>query len=175
KQVVADLEAQVLLEKVEPYETDIGHSDRSKTPIQPYLSDQWFVKMGDVEGGITLGDGSKAPGLAQAAIDAICKEDAHYDDPEARKTCTKVHVFPRRYVNTYVDWLAEKRDWCISRQLWWGHRIPVLWKEMPAPGGMPGTFETDRKLDELSIPYYAPPREVAIGSGVGRARNAVCL
>jgi len=87
----------------EDREIDLAHSDRSKTPIQPYLSDQWFVKMGDRDDG--------KPGLAQLAMDAV--------------TSGKVRITPERYAKTYLDWLCEKRDWCISRQLWWGHQIPV--------------------------------------------------
>jgi len=111
KRVTEDLEKLGLIEKIEPHEHQVGHSDRSKTPIEPYLSEQWFVKMGDVEGGITLGDGIKASGLAQAAIDAV--------------KSGRVKITPERYAQGYIDWLSQKRDWCISRQLWWGHRIPV--------------------------------------------------
>jgi valyl-tRNA synthetase len=101
EKVVADLEAQGLVEKVEDYETDIGHSDRSKTPIEPYLSDQWFVRMAD---------------LAEAAMKAVEPRDG--SDP-------RVRFHPERYAQGYLDWLSQKRDWCISRQLWWGHRIPI--------------------------------------------------
>ncbi len=96
KRVVADLESQGLLAKVEPHEHNVGHSDRSKTAIEPYLSDQWFIRMDD---------------LAERAMSAV--RDG------------KVRIHPARYAETYLAWLSEKRDWCISRQLWWGHQIPI--------------------------------------------------
>jgi valyl-tRNA synthetase len=121
KRVTADMEAFGLLESVEDREIDLAHSDRSKTPIEPYLSDQWFVRMGDRTSPLTPtpspltplpqgGEGDQK-GLAQLAMDAV--------------TSGRVKIHPERYAKTYLDWLGEKRDWCISRQLWWGHRIPV--------------------------------------------------
>jgi valyl-tRNA synthetase len=103
ERVVADLEAKGLLEKVEDREVELAHSDRSKTPIEPFLADQWFVRMGDSPDG--------KPGLAQSAMDAV--------------TSGRVKIHPERYAKTYLDWLGEKRDWCIGRQLWWGHRVPI--------------------------------------------------
>ncbi len=124
KRVLTDLESRGLMENVEDREIEIGHSDRSKTPIELYLSKQWFIKMGDVEGGILFGAGTKkqfsAPGLAQAAIDAVNPE---WKSPGGRHLI--FHPDPERYASTYKNWLAEKRDWCISRQLWWGHQIPI--------------------------------------------------
>jgi valyl-tRNA synthetase len=103
KRVVEALKSADLLERVDTYLVRLNHSDRSKTPIEPYLSDQWFVRMGD--------DPTGAPGFAQQAIDAV--------------TTGRVKIHPERYAKSYCDWLGEKRDWCISRQLWWGHRIPI--------------------------------------------------
>jgi valyl-tRNA synthetase len=103
KRVVEDLKAQGLLERVDSYLVRLNHSDRSKTPIEPYLSDQWFVRMSD--------DADGTPGFAQQAMDSV--------------TSGRVRIHPERYAKSYLDWLGEKRDWCISRQLWWGHQMPI--------------------------------------------------
>lgn len=96
EQVVADLDKLGLLAEIENRDIEMAHSDRSKTPIEPYLTDQWFVRMDR---------------LAQSAMDAV--------------TSGQVEIFPSRYAKGYLDWLGEKRDWPVSRQLWWGHRIPI--------------------------------------------------
>jgi valyl-tRNA synthetase len=103
ERVTQDMEKLGVFEGREDRDIELKHSDRSKTPIEPYLSDQWFVRMGD---------------LAQTAIDAVRNG--------------QVRFVPERYAATYLDWLGEKRDWCISRQLWWGHRIPIWYTDAPA-------------------------------------------
>lgn len=123
KQVVEDLKAAGLLEKEEPYETQVGHSDRSKTPIEPYLSDQWFVKM--------------AP-LAEPALQVVREG--------------KIKFHPERHAQQYLSWLGEKRDWPVSRQLWWGHRIPVwifLWN------GPRADSPSDSQEVRMELPYLS--------------------
>lgn len=103
--MVADLDALDLLEKVEPHHHAVGHCYRCDTVIEPRLSDQWFVKM--------------AP-LARPALQA-------YRDGRLR-------FIPERRGDEYAQWMEGIRDWCISRQLWWGHRIPVWYCEAPGCG-----------------------------------------
>jgi valyl-tRNA synthetase len=100
ERVVADLDALGQLGEIEDREIELPFSDRSKTAIEPFLADQWFVKMDS---------------LAQSAMDAVTNES--------------VRIFPTRYRKGYLDWLGEKRDWPVSRQLWWGHQIPIWTSE----------------------------------------------
>jgi valyl-tRNA synthetase len=115
EKVVADLEAQGLLVSVEERIIELAHSDRSKTPIEPFLNDQWFVKMDE---------------LAQSAIDLVesGKWEVRSEEkgtPHSPLEQNKIRIIPSRYTKGYIDWLSEKRDWPIGRQLWWGHRIPI--------------------------------------------------
>ncbi len=100
KQVALALEAQHYLEKKEVYTHQVGHCYRTGIPIEPYLSEQWFVKMKP---------------LAEKALQAW--ESGH------------LQFYPDRWKNTYLHWMNTIRDWCISRQLWWGHRIPVWYDQ----------------------------------------------
>ena len=98
EQIVRDLEAAGLLEKTEDYTNKVGFSERTNVPIEPKLSMQWFLKM---------------EGLAKPALDAVMDDE--------------IRFYPPKFKNTYRHWMENVKDWCISRQLWWGHRIPAYY------------------------------------------------
>ena len=98
EQIEKDLAAAGLLEKVEAYENKVGYSERTNVPIEPKLSMQWFLKMEH---------------LAQIALEPVMKDD--------------IKFYPPKFKNTYRHWMENIKDWCISRQLWWGHRIPAYY------------------------------------------------
>jgi valyl-tRNA synthetase len=109
KRIVADLEAQGLLVAIKDHTNNIGHCDRCKTVVEPRLSTQWFVAVNKEP------DGGGAT-IAAKAIAAV-KPDA--DGNKA------IRFTPEQYEKTYLNWMENIYDWCISRQLWWGHRIPA--------------------------------------------------
>lgn len=100
KQIVADLDALGLLEKIEPHKLMVPRGDRTQAVIEPMLTDQWYVAV---------------QALAQPAIDAVKNGD--------------IEFVPKNWENTYFEWMNNIQDWCISRQIWWGHRIPAWYDD----------------------------------------------
>lgn len=117
KKIIEDLDNLGLLEKIEPYKIKIPRGDRSGEVVEPYLTDQWFLKVKP---------------LAYDAIEAVKKG--------------KIKFVPDNWKNTYYEWMNNIQDWCISRQLWWGHRIPAWYNE-------DGKIFVGRTEEEVRLKY----------------------
>ena len=117
KEIVIDLDKAGLVEKIEDYDNKVGYSERTKVVIEPKLSMQWFLKMDK----ITI-----------PALNAVMDDD--------------IKFYPPKFKNTYRHWMTNIKDWCISRQLWWGHRIPAYF----LPEGGYVVAETDEQAVELA-------------------------
>jgi valyl-tRNA synthetase len=130
EQIVKDLEVAALLEKVEAYTNKIGYSERTDAVIEPKLSMQWFVKMEN---------------LAKPAFEAVMSDD--------------IQLYPAKFKNTYRHWMENVKDWCVSRQLWWGHRIPAYYIETPLNSTEGGSWgyvvaPNEEKARELALAKY---------------------
>jgi valyl-tRNA synthetase len=121
KTIVADLEAAGLIEKIEPHKLKVPRGDRTNAVIEPYLTDQWYVKI--------------AP-LAAPALKAV--EDG------------RTRFVPENWTRTYYEWMRNIKDWCVSRQLWWGHRIPAWYDEA-------GKIYVGRDEAEVRRKHSLPP------------------
>lgn len=124
KAILEKLKEYDLIEKIEDYTHNVGYSQRSGEPVEPYLSEQWFVKMKP---------------LAEIALKPVLDG--------------RIKFYPNHWVKTYEHWLNNVRDWCISRQLWWGHRIPVYYAE---DGRYTAASNREQARKKLNLPENAP-------------------
>lgn len=138
EQIEKDLAAAGLLEKTEDYVNKVGCSERTQVPIEPRLSRQWFVKMEH---------------LAKIALEPVMNDE--------------IRFYPAKYKNTYRHWLENIKDWCISRQLWWGHRIPAYYvtDELVAKYNTPRYFvaeSEEQAKQQLSDKYGIPLADIQL-------------
>jgi valyl-tRNA synthetase len=119
KMAIKQLEEEGLIEKSEEYTHQVGHSERTNAVIEPRLSMQWYLKMKDI---------------SKPALDAVVNGE--------------VNLIPGKFINTYKHWMENVRDWCLSRQLWWGHRIPAWYNTA-------GDFEVCATAEEAVVKFKA--------------------
>ncbi|BAQ68755.1 valyl-tRNA synthetase [Rhodovulum sulfidophilum] len=135
KAIVADAEAQSWLDGIDSDRHMVPHGDRSKTAIEPYLTDQWFVDTQKIVG---------------PALDTVRKGMAAQEAGQFDETAGYTRILPERDAKTYFHWLENIEPWCISRQLWWGHQIPV-WYGLDLDASHFTDDEGDNALDDVEL------------------------
>ena len=148
KQIAEDMVAAGLMEKIEDYDNKIGCSERTGVPIEPKLSMQWFLKMEH---------------MADISLSPVMNDE--------------IQFYPAKYKNTYRHWLENIKDWCISRQLWWGHRIPAWYIDQPlsnSPRGGEGfpwgkviVAENEEEAYKLALETYPILKTLSPTGGAG--------
>ncbi len=131
-QIAKDLTSAGLMEKIEDYDNKVGYSERTNVPIEPKLSTQWFLKMKH---------------FADLALEPVMSDE--------------IEFYPKKYKNTYRYWLENIKDWCISRQLWWGHRIPAYY--FKDANGKPSTVVAETAEEALAQAQKINPAITADG------------
>ena len=145
KQIVEDLQALNLVEKIEDYDNKVGYSERTNVPIEPRLSLQWFIKMQH---------------FADIALPPVMNDE--------------IVFYPAKYKNTYRNWLENIKDWCISRQLWWGHRIPAYYDtDLLAQTGLEDYPADKIIVAETLEEAKALHSSLSLGEGRGEVANLV--
>ncbi|HRI14513.1 MAG TPA: valine--tRNA ligase, partial [Verrucomicrobiota bacterium] len=173
KKAAEILEAAGAMEKVEPYTNNVGFSERADVPIEPRLSEQWFLKYPSVQAAracIALGSAPASGAVEGASPSTPARVEAKSaaDDPtrpsaadEASTAApeagappkAEMRFFPERWAKVYDHWMGGIQDWCISRQLWWGHRIPV-WRRKP--------FKPDESWEKFGLHFVASTEKLTV-------------
>ncbi len=146
------------LEKEEPYTNNVGFSERADVPIEPRLSEQWFLKYPSAEKARACVEQAGSAGLRPGAL-----EDTEETGRVGDRRSDKMQFHPDRWAKVYDHWMGNIQDWCISRQLWWGHRIPVWYRKNKREDGGLKIENSGQSVGANSSSVLHPPSSIYVG------------